>query len=332
MEVAVYGAGVAAASCARLLAARGIGVIAERPERVTVPVIMVSARTQQLLRDVFHREDLFQGLPRVNARVVAWGECSQPRRFEHSAIVVSERELLERLDWGGPRKDQIPGHTPSWTVFASRPLPESTAVKHFGARVASVFAVDLAEISEPCTCWIESLACGWLFLLPGPRGTGWLLAVGAEAGSLLSNSRLIARQIQSVNCPAGEFPAYPAMSVPLCGPQWLACGSAALAFDPMCGDGAGNAIREAILAVAVIRAAERGCREEQLLDHYRTRLVAGFSRHLQLCHQFYSAGRGGPWWDAELELLRDAIEYCRREMDNAAPPRFRLQQFDLAAL
>ena len=35
---------------------------------------------------------------------------------------------------------------------------------------------------------------------------------------------------------------------------WLACGTAAMAFDPLCGDGTAHAIREAILASAVIRA------------------------------------------------------------------------------
>jgi hypothetical protein len=331
MDVVVCGSGVAAACCARLLATAGIGVTAKGTDRVNVPALMVSGRTQQLLRDVFQREDLFQGLPRVNARIVAWGEGSEPRRFEHSAVVVSERELLERLNWDGPRQEQALEHTPVWTVFASRPLPEPAAVYRFGARVASVFAVDLVETSEPCTCWIESLAGGWLFLLPGSVGKGWLLAVGGGHGPLLGESRLVARQIQSL-ADAGEFPAYPAMSVPFCGPQWLACGSAALAFDPLCGDGTGNAIREAILAAAVIRAAERSCPPEQLLEHYRARLLAGFAQHVQLCRDFYATGHRGPWWDGELELIDQGLQYCNREIEKTGPFRFRLQGFELRAV
>ena len=38
----------------------------------------------------------------------------------------------------------------------------------------------------------------------------------------------------------------------MCGPGWLSCGTAALSFDPICGDGTGHAVREGILAAAVI--------------------------------------------------------------------------------
>jgi len=42
------------------------------------------------------------------------------------------------------------------------------------------------------------------------------------------------------------------------GPDWLACGTAAVAFDPICGDGTAQAMREAILGCAVITAIGEG--------------------------------------------------------------------------
>lgn len=327
MEIVVRGDGIAASGCAHLLAQAGLAVTAQRAVRPGVPAILVSARTQRLIGDVFQRDDLFRGLTRVEARIVAWGAGS-PRRVEHSAVVVSERELLDRLAVAGAGRD--PAREPAWTVFASRPLPECAGERAFGSRVAAVHAVSLAEQSS--ACWIESLRGGWLFLLPGAGKKGWLLAVGGDHESLLSESRLVARQIQNVDHSAGEFPAYPAMTVPCCGTNWLACGSAALAFDPLCGDGAGNAIREAILAAAVIRAAESGESAEDLIEHYRSRLLGGFHRHLQICRNFYNAGRDGPWWDAELELLQQGIDYCQRETENASPFRYQLQGFELCAV
>lgn len=328
MEV-VVGGGVAASCCTQLLRAASVGVTAERTGRIGVPALMVSARTQRLICDAFQREDLFLALPRVEARVVGWGANSEPRRLEHSAIVVSERELLNRLQFGKPPAEGNPLNEAGWTLFASRPLPASAAEHRFGSRVASVFAVDLAEHSEASVCWIESLGCGWLFLLPGPPKKGWLLAVGADYDSLLSESHLVAEQIEYVGEEAGQFPAYPRIAVPFCGPKWLACGTAALAFDPLCGDGTGKAIREAILAAAVIRAAESGAPEEELREHYRNRLLSGFLKHLQLCREFYATGHRGPWWDTELALLQKGIEYCVHELAIAPPARYRLHGFEL---
>src|SRR5581483_3691871 len=109
----------------------------------------------------------------------------------------------------------------------------------------------------------------------------------------------------------GQFPASPRMADPLGEPGWLACGSAAMAFDPICGDGTGNAVREAILAAAVIRAAARGESEERLLAHYRARLIAAFRRHLELSLAFYRAGDGGAWWDGEIGAMERGIAWCR---------------------
>ena len=68
--------------------------------------------------------------------------------------------------------------------------------------------------------------------------------------------------------PTREFPAHPRVAWSLAGSHWLACGTAALAFDPLCGDGTGHAIREAILAAAVLRAIQRGANVDELLNHY----------------------------------------------------------------
>ena len=81
----------------------------------------------------------------------------------------------------------------------------------------------------------------------------------------------------------------------MAGPGWLACGTAALGFDPLCGDGAGNAVREAILGSAAIRRAIATDEADSLAAHYQARLLAGFKRHVALCFEFYKSGRSGPW-------------------------------------
>ena len=116
---------------------------------------------------------------------------------------------------------------------------------------------------------------------------------------------------------------------PLCGPDWILCGSAALAFDPICGDGTAQAVREAILAAAVIRGIAAGGDSAALLAYYQTRLLAGVQKHLALCHPYYETGGSGAWWQAEAASLTEGFRWCAAKLRNAPEPRYLLRGFDL---
>jgi flavin-dependent dehydrogenase len=195
-----------------------------------------------------------------------------------------------------------------------------------------VVPVNLKDSVDSETCWIESLEEGWLFLIPNGPESAWLLSVGAPADSLLGHSRLISERITSSSGASREFPACPRIMSPLCGPEWLACGTAAMAFDPICGDGTANAVREAILASAVTRAIGAGGNVTELLAHYETRLIAGFYRHLLLCRQFYESGHKGLWWESELKALDRGLEWCARKAGAARQFRYQLNGFELQAV
>jgi hypothetical protein len=308
---------VAGACCAHLL--RGYRVKLTPDNRPRVPALVVSGATQTLLCDVFRQPDLFRDLPRIERRIVAWGPAAEPVSLPHSAVVISEAELIARLHPGA----EVPLPEGEWTIFASRPLPPETVEHRFGSRTASAVAVDLAAPGT-AACWVESLERGWLFLLPG-----FLIAVGGSPGELLAQSRLVASKAVSIRGEPAGFAAYPRIAEPLCGPGWLACGSAAMAFDPICGDGTGNAVREAILAAAVIRAVTRGEDVDSLLRHYQARLVAGFRRHLEHALAFYRRGHGGEWWDHEARALQSGLEWCSQKLAATPPFRYRLNGFEL---
>jgi hypothetical protein len=157
--------------------------------------------------------------------------------------------------------------------------------------------------------------------------SGWLIAVGAPPEELLRESRLVAGQIDSCGDAAAHFPASPRLITPLGGDGWIACGSAAMAFDPLCGDGTAHAVREAILASAVIRAAEGGEDVGDLLSHYEARLTAGFERHLAQCREFYSSGGKGDWWMRETSVCMDGIAWYRSHYDGTF--RYRLEGLEL---
>jgi hypothetical protein len=301
-----------------------------------LPAILIGSATQSLIEDAFGRKDLFSGMQRIDKRIVAWGVDSQAKLVAHSAVVVSERELLDLLRPIGS-DDRQDSRAPQRTIYAGREQPPGAREHCFGSREASAVSVDLRDTVDRSACSIESLEHGWLFLIPALNGKGWLLSVGNRADALLKSSRVIAPQLDldSLDLAAvpREFPAYPRIVAPLAEASWLACGTAAMAFDPLCGDGTGNAIREAILASAVIRAsllpASEASHVEDLLTHYRTRLLAGFARHLEQCLPFYSTGHSGPWWTAQREQIETGIEWCRGRLAASRPFQYRLKDFDL---
>ena len=325
-NIAVHGKSVASSCCAHLLGGAGFPLCWKEGDRPRVPAILLSEDTQALLCDLYGRPELFHGLFRIDRRVVAWGSGVTPVELPHRALVISEEALLQRLD---PKLVEDPApERAHWTIYASRPLPVSGAEHRFGSRAATATPVHLTGSTSPA-CLIESLESGWLFLVPESAGTGWLIAVGESLESHLAQSRLIAKQCEISGATQAAFPAYPRIVDPVCGPGWLACGTAALAFDPLCGDGTGYAVREAILAAAVIRAAACSDDVERLLAHYRARLIAGFLRHLELCRGFYASGGAGPWWKQEAAALAEGIAWCGRALPAVSPFQYRLNGFDL---
>jgi hypothetical protein len=322
-EVLIRGAGVAASCCSHLLRRSGIHVAWESVPRARLPVILLSAAAQDLIRDVFEQPDLFRDLPQIRRRIVRWGSQVKPVVLEHSAVVVSEEYLLRHLS---PAHADLADDA-AWTIVASDPLPPSCVAHRFGERSASVVSVELTANAD--TCWIESMEQGWFFLIASGPGKAWLLSVGDPA---LQESRLIAPLIASSGDAAGRFAAAPRISWPLCGPGWLACGTAAMAFDPLCGDGTAHAVRESILACAAIRAAADCAEPASVLDHYAGRLAAGFERHLAICLEYYRSGGSGPWWEAQTAATLRGIEWCRRTIGGLPPFRYRLRGFDLVPI
>ncbi len=83
--------------CAHLLSRAGLTVSVESAGRARLPAIMLGEPAQKLIGDIFGLHRPFEGLPRIKRRIVAWGANAEPAAVDHSAIVISEEALLERL-------------------------------------------------------------------------------------------------------------------------------------------------------------------------------------------------------------------------------------------
>jgi hypothetical protein len=322
--IQILGDGVAGRCSAYLLSRAGLDVSMRSLTRPRLPAILLGEPAQKLISDIFELERAFEGLPRIRKRIVAWGANREPVTVEHSGIAISEEMLLERL---GAPPDQR-GEASHWTIHAAKPLPTGAEEHAFGSRTATAVPVTLRGDAEPEACWMESLPDGWLFLITTAPGAGWLLSVGADPAALLGSSQIAGRAIASTGAAAGRFPVAPRIASPLAGETWLACGAAAMAFDPICGDGTAHAVREGILAAAVIKAALRDGDRTALLAHYENRLTAGFLRHLLHAAEYYRTP-AGDWWREESAALKSGIEWCGARLGGDPKFRYRLKGLDL---
>lgn len=337
-NVLMRGQGVAVATAAHLLDRAGFACLREPGLRRPVPVIMLSDPALALLRDVFGDATLFADRPRIERRVVKWGSADAVE-MPHGAVVVSEGDLAYALDpsrqgdtfdspspvgrgWGG-------GTTPaSYTIHAMPPFPADETLR-FGKRLSTTARVTLKTDAPARTCWIEAVDAGWLFLIPDGFGAAWLLAVGGDPQTLAQDAPLIGQLIDTLEPSGGQFDTSPRMLAQLAGDNWLACGTAAIAFDPICGDGTAQAAREGILAAAVVGALARGEDPALLATHYHSLLLASLRRHLQLSLPFYANGGAGRWWHEQYAAAKAGYEQTTALLAKLPEPRFALHGFDL---
>lgn len=320
MIVGIKGSGIAATTCAHILNEAGLRVASEAAHRPPVPSILLSDAALALVRSVFDRPDLFADSPRIKRRVVAWGGGA-PVMVPHGAALASEDEVQAVLAGGkpAPRDGAV-----DFTIHAAPPMP-CGEMHIFGDRRAVAAKVALRDPACNEEGRVEAVASGWLFLVPAGAGQGWLLGVGASLDDLLGQSRLIAPVVDAVGAASTPFLAAPRLHMPLCGEDWLACGTAALGFDPICGDGTAQSVREAILAAAVVTGIAEGQDATALLTHYQSMLIAAMRRHLLLCAQFYTTGGTGDWWRSQQEALLEGHRRCTGLLAKMPEPGFLLE-------
>lgn len=290
--------------------------------RQGVPAILLSDPALMLIRDVFDDATLFADRPRITDRRVSWGG-SALAHVPQGGVLVSEADMAAAL----PLLDGVLIKAdPDFTLQMAAPFP-SGEPHRFGTRTAT--AVPVKMDAPEAASWVEAVGDGWLFLIGGEEGTAWLLAVGAPLPRLLSQSRHIATLCNTAQTEGGGFDTCPRILPALGGDDWLACGTAALAFDPICGDGTAQAVREAILASAVLAAIAGGGDPQPLRRHYESMLLAAMRRHLALCIPFYQSGGSGPWWQAQVAALMQGHKWCTARLAQMPEPQFVLRGFTL---
>lgn len=370
--VLVRGESVAAAAVAELLRQAGTSFVRGRAregeagqslrqnqgEAARVPAVMVGAGTRQLLRDIWTTkgEEQTRDLWPIARRVVRWGDrggTGEVGREEsvvvpHQGWVIAGEQMGRLVSSGGGKAgcEEDANEEGVFTIYAGGPGEAVAGGRwervQWGQRTARTFAVRLREGADAQACVAEALTAGWLFLLPvGPR-EAWLLLVGeyAELGAALEESGPVARRLEPRTGEGARegrrFACAPWLANPVGSggtEGWLCCGAAAAGFDPLGGDGVGNALREAILAAAVTQyGKEKPEQAEAAMAHYVRQLRAGMLRHLEQLLPFYGQGGEGAWWQAQREATAEGAALVRAWLQESGPPRFGLRGFSLQPL
>ena len=100
--------------------------VSTRPPKpaALLPSILLSQHTQKLLADIFRAPNLFDGVPRIRQRIVAWGS-RQPFALPHDANVISEDALLQTLNSRLPVPPTNTNPHLDWTILTARQPPPS---------------------------------------------------------------------------------------------------------------------------------------------------------------------------------------------------------------
>lgn len=332
VPVHVGGRGIAAAAAIHALGARGIAVTADTPDPIPhprAPLVLLGEPAQALLADVFvgHSPlgDLMAGAHRIERRIVRWGD-RETNAFAHSGMVVAGDRLGAAL-W--PEVAVVPTPPPERFELTAHG-GDGFAHRRFGERQAASAPVVLQPGADDRAAYVEALDHGWIFLVPTGGGQGWILTVGADPADAIATSTLAATVVAETGPVAARFETAPRLADPPLGSHGLALGSAALAFDPICGDGTATAVRGALLAAAVAAAMAGADRPDldpavdhrEVTGHYRLMLIAAMRRHLATAHPFYAAGGQGPWWRHQTDALAAGHAWCTAQLAEAGEARF----------
>ncbi len=346
-QVSIFGCGLAGLTSARLLSDEGfqVGLWGREPDPVSGPDLMLSPVSEKLIRD-FWGLALDDFAYRLEGREV-WEKgrhesVDQPAWTIPAVLLV--RRLLDslppnrrlRLDLDEAVPVEARGE-PGWTILAtgrSESLPPGLGRERatFGQRCVHACRV---EAGRPLSgrCYLETVRDAWLFLAPLSDTTSLLQVMLPEPAASPDHLAKISTgshwlrdlKVDPDWSKIQVFAASPALWQPLGGPNWLAVGDAAAAFDPVCGDGSGRALQGALLAAASIAAATNGVAWQDCLENFRTRIIEASAAHLNRCSNFYGSRFHQESWRRELRLAQEQQDSLLPPAPRTVPRRFFLQ-------
>jgi hypothetical protein len=328
----VGGSGLSAAACHVLLQRFGWNTsgdgMTERDS--SVPFLVVNAATWRLIADIFGRVPPSACV--TARRVVAGSHLPEVFAIAEQHYVVRNSALQI---FGEPWLRSAGAADQS---IETRPEGGSSAWISSGRRVAW-FSRAHSELPEAARSLIfEFVGGGWVFWAPTGDNTGFVQFVlpdtqpGADACRYLWRSTRLARRAITVEDEwlARAIPCAARVRRHIIDNLTTRCGSAAMRWDPIAGDGTGAALRSSILACAALRfAAAHPTEREAVWRHYGARLTRAFQGHMNACGRYYAEARLSAGWDLEMIAIRQAAAAAAECHKDESEFCYRLQNLSL---
>jgi flavin-dependent dehydrogenase len=318
----IKGGGPTGLTCAKLLLDRGWDVSLQIERTDYHALVVLTDAALELLQSVWKNQLQSSIVHRLLERAVYWG-YGEPAIVAHPSYAVDLWALREHLTTLALQagvhqvEERDTAETEfDWTIFAGgRNGNAPGEARRFGSRHALSGQIELVAISHRQRCVMEAVPGGWLFLIPQQSGLGTIQAmVGAKVDDpcaalqrLLGRARHIPDLVGALSAEVRCLAAMPKQLVPPFGENWIAVGDAAMALDPVSGDGIGHGIRTALLAVAVLDALAQGKPPTHYLEHYARRIQLAVVTHLAHCIASYESARLDLGLGADLAAMKAAL-------------------------
>lgn len=202
-----------------------------------------------------------------------------------------------------------------------------------GRRVVIASEGILGGAAAPDRWFFEAVPAGWLLVAPleNRRALVQLMVPDVPAGpprrrlaEAVAAASLGRAAVAGLSPAVSVCEAFPARCDPWPRVRTVHVGEAALAFDPICGDGLGQALRSAILAAAAIEAVEGGEDRSGVRAFVRHRFGLAFLAHLDTCAGFYASLTPAASWTTELRAMREEASMLAQELPAPGRLRYRL--------
>jgi 2-polyprenyl-6-methoxyphenol hydroxylase-like FAD-dependent oxidoreductase len=341
--VRVIGASVSGLTFARLLLARGWRVDLHVRHTGPGPALVIRPVTGELLCDVWGSgPDLMPPAHRLAERVVCLDAGGDTQVVAEEALTVRAGALRDRLLDRLRREsssslavhdDPNDTNDGSWLIDARGRAGADASGSRSTCGMRTIVAAEAALLTTaiPSRSSFEAVPEGWLFVAPaGPVATVQLMLAAPTGGPAAALERALAasafarESLGELRTPPLCWPAAPVFADPWPedGPPRI--GDAAMAFDPICGDGTGQAIRSALLAAASLDAIEAGGDFRSIRENYRRRLKLAFCGHLDSCLALYGSLQPRSLWAGELLQMSRAAAALRDGLPGPGALDYRL--------
>ena len=302
-KLAVLGAGIQGLTLCKLLAknpGHELTLFDPGKDRIRPPWVLNRASFNLLFQ-------LWQPFPLafehlgLKGPVLKWGNepakvLEQPSAavFPHILLpyLKSQLDHLNNVSFSDIEPADL--HEFDWVIDARgrqpRPDPNTGGIGRHSANDAVAYGFFHGLKNEAAHRYlIESVGEAWCFSTPcsgGVRYTQIVLSAAHQAqwqkhlpdilqklGLLTNRPRFEATKVKS-------FPCAPAISWPLFDQNYVLAGDAAMALDPIAGDGVGNNLRQSVLLSAIFNQKDTASIRQEL-SHYAYRLGGSFREHIR---------------------------------------------------